>query len=140
MRTATKMAAGVGAVLMLAGAAAPAMAAPGDRDRDRNGCTVQLDERGRGNVLDVSVDGPRRTGDALLRLDFERRGDRRDTTVRRTVDLNRRGEGDVRVQIPNRATSVEATVRIRENGRRGGWITCTADLDLGRRGAPVRAI
>ena len=125
----------VGSALMVAsvaGTATVAVAAPGDRDRDRNGCSVELDQRGRGNVLTVEVDGPRRADRAAVRLDFERRGDRNDTTVRRVVDLDRRGEGTVRVQIPNRADSVDATVRI-SDGRRG-FITCRADLDLNRRG------
>jgi hypothetical protein len=113
-----------GAVLMVAGVgfASPAQAQDRDRDRDRGGCTVELDTRARGNILDIEVDGPRRADDAVVRVDFDR-----GRTVTRRIDLDRRGRGELSVRVPNRADDVEVDVFIRD-GRR--VVRCDADLNL----------
>jgi len=111
-------------VLMVAGIgmAGPAAAQDRDRDRDRGGCSVELDLRNRGNVLDIEVDGPRRADDAVVRVDFDR-----GRTVTRRIDLDRRGRGELSVRVPNRADDVEVDVFIRD-GRR--IVRCDADLNL----------
>jgi len=126
-----------GSALMFASlAAAPAMAQDDERGRDRGSrpgeCSVTLDQRGNSRVFDVEVDASRRAGDtALVRLDFDR-DRRRDVTEWIRVDLNRAGDGSERVRAPRLTDEVTATVYVRE-GRRG-FVTCTADLDLDRRG------
>jgi len=134
MRTLSKAVALTGSTLMVVGmTAGPAMAQNGDDDR-RSGCEVTLDQRGNSRQIDVAVDASRRAGDsAVVRLDFDR-DRRRDTTQWIRVDLDRRGDGDARVRAPRRTDEVTATVYVRNEGRRGGLVTCTATLDLDRRG------
>jgi hypothetical protein len=126
--------------LLLAGFATPAMAQGGDDERrgDRGSrpgeCSVTLDQRGNSRQIDVEVDASRRAGDsAAVRLEFDR-DRRRDVTDWVRIDLDRRGDGDARVRAPRRTDEVTATVYVREGGRRGGLVTCTATLDLDRRG------
>jgi len=135
MNTLTKRALALtGSALMVAGFATPAVAQDDDRRGDRGGCEVTLDQRGNSRQFDVEVDASRRAGDsAAVRLDFDR-DRRRDTTQWIRIDLDRQGDGDARVRAPRLTDEVTATVYVRNEGRRGGLQTCTATLDLDRRG------
>ena len=119
---------------MVAGFASPVQAQERDRDSRPGECSVTLDQRGNSRQIDVAVDASRRAGDsALVRLDFDR-DRRRDQTQWVRIDLDRQGDGDERVRAPRLTDEVTATVYVRESGRRGGLVSCTATLDLDRRG------
>jgi len=125
-----------GSALMVMGmAAAPAMAQDGDRGRDRDSrpgeCSVSLDTNRRGSELTIEVDASRRAGNfAVAFVNFDsRRGDSRER-----IALDRRGDGEATVDVPRRADEVTVTVYVRESGRNGGLVSCTASLDDLRRG------
>jgi hypothetical protein len=142
MRKMTKALAATGGLLMVLGTAAPAMAQGGDdeRGRDRGSrpgeCAVTLDTNRRGTELTIDVDGSRRADRAVVRTNFDTRRNRGDSVDR--ISLDRRGDGNLTVNVPRRADEVTVTVYIRESGRRGAFVSCTADLDLSRRGGPRR--
>jgi hypothetical protein len=139
MRKMTKVLAATGGALMVLGTAAPAMAQDGDRGRNRDSrpgeCSVSLDTNRRGTELTIDVDASRRADNATVRTDFNtwrNRGDNRGDSWDR-ISLDRRGDGSLTVDVPRRADEVTVTVYVRESGRRGGFVTCTDTLDLGRR-------